>query len=880
MDKGTPQPIHLTDYRPPDYVVDRVDLTVDLDEEVSTIAARLALRRDHDDGPRPLVLDGQALELKSLRLDGAPLAATRYTVDAERLTIADVPERFTLEVETAVRPQDNTSLEGLYLSGGVFCTQCEAEGFRKITYFPDRPDVMARYGVTLRADLERCPVMLSNGNQVAGGRLKGGRHWLRWEDPHPKPSYLFALVAGRLACVDDTFTTRSGREVALRLYVEPGNEDKCDHALASLKRAMRWDEEVFGLEYDLDVYMIVAVSDFNMGAMENKGLNIFNAKYVLARPETATDADFADVEGVIGHEYFHNWTGNRITCRDWFQLSLKEGLTVFRDQLFSADMRSAAVKRILDVRALRAAQFQEDAGPMAHPVRPASYIEINNFYTHTVYDKGAEVVRMIHTLVGPRDFRRGMDHYVRRHDGMAVTTDDLVAAMADAAGVDLDQFRRWYDQAGTPELEVRRRYDAEARAFTLEVRQSCPPTPGQPDKRPFHIPLVVGLLGRDGRELPLRLSGENAAKGTTRVLELRGETEQFTFVDVPAAPVPSLLRGFSAPVKLRIDLDDGELAFLMAHDPDAFNRWEACQRYAVKLLMGLISDLRDGRTPAFDPGFIAAFHKTLTDDSLDPAFVALALTLPDEAYLAEQMDEIDVVAIHEARRRMRRTLAAALAGELVAVYRANATPGPYSFDPGPAGKRSLKNLCLAYLAAREDGGRGRGLVLRQFREADNMTDATAALSLIADVDGPERQQALAAFYAQWRDEPLVVDKWFAIQARSRLPGTLDAVRRLTDHPAFSLKNPNKVRALIGSFAFGNQRRFHDESGAGYRFLADQVLRLDAINPQVAARLLGPLARHRRFDPVRRQAMRAELRRIRAHPGRSPDVYEIVTKSLD
>jgi aminopeptidase N len=880
MEEGTPQPIYLKDYRPPDFLVDQVDLKVDLDETVSTVSARLALRRNHDDGRRPLVLDGQSLELRALRLDGGALDATRYAVDADSLTLFEVPDRFVLDIETAVCPKDNTSLEGLYVSGGVLCTQCEAEGFRKITYFPDRPDVMARYGITIRADRDRFPVMLANGNRVDGGPLPGGRHWVRWEDPYPKPSYLFALVAGRLACVEDSFITRSGRSVALRVFVEPGNEDKCAHALLSLKRAMRWDEDVFGLEYDLDVYMIVAVGDFNMGAMENKGLNIFNAKYVLAKPETATDADFADIEGVIGHEYFHNWTGNRITCRDWFQLSLKEGLTVFRDQLFSADMRSAAVKRIQDVRALRASQFQEDGGPMAHPVRPASYIEINNFYTHTVYDKGAEVVRMIHRLAGPEGFRQGVDLYVHRHDGMAVTTDNFVAAMADAAGIDLGQFRLWYDQAGTPELTVTRHYDAAAQTYTLEIRQSCPPTPGQPDKRPFHIPLAVALLGPDGGELPLRLKGENAAKGTTRVLELRREREAFTFVDVPAPPVPSLLRGFSAPVKLNIDLDDGELAFLMAHDSDPFNRWEAGQRYAAKLLLGLVADIRGDRPLVLDQGFVEAFRKTLTDDGLDPAFVALALTLPDEADLAEQMAEVDVVAIHEARLFARRAVASALAAELLAVYRANRTPGPYMVEPGPAGKRSLKNLCLAYLAIGEDDGRGRELALAQFRRADSMTDAMASLALIADIDRPERAKALAAFHARWRDEPLVVDKWFAIQARSRLPGTLDEVRRLMDHPAFSLTNPNKVRALIGSFAYANQRRFHDESGAGYRFLADQVLRLDAINPQVAARLLGPLTRHRRYDPVRRTAMRAELERIRGRADLSPDVYEIVTKSLD
>ena len=879
MDEATPRPVFLKDYRPPDYLVDQVELGFDLDPALSTVGARLSFRRNHDGAARPLILDGRGIELRRLGLDGEALAAGRYTVDAEHLTVAEVPDAFTLEVETPLRPGENTSLEGLYLSGGAFCTQCEAEGFRKITYFPDRPDVMARYDVTIRADAERYPVLLSNGNPVDAGTLPDGRHWARWQDPIPKPSYLFALVAGRLACVEDAFTTRSGRQVRLRFYVELGNQDRCGHAIGALKRAMAWDEEVFGLEYDLDVYMIVAVDAFNMGAMENKGLNIFNAKYVLAKPETATDADYADIEGVIAHEYFHNWTGNRVTCRDWFQLSLKEGLTVFRDQCFSADMRSAAVKRIQEVRALRGAQFPEDAGPMAHPVRHDSYIEINNFYTHTVYEKGAEVVRMMHRLLGAEGFHKGMQLYLRRHDGQAVTTDDFVAAMADATGADLAQFRRWYDQAGTPELEVTRRHDPELRTFTLEIRQSCPPTPGQRRKRPVHLPLAIGLLDRDGRELPLRLDGENAAKGTSRVLELRREVETFTFLDVDEPPVPSLLRGFSAPVKLNIELEHRELAFLMAHDTDPFNRWAAGQQYAVSLLMRLVADVRAGQPLSLDPGFVEAFRNTLTEDASDKAFVALALTLPDERYLAEQMPEIDVDAVHLARRYLERALASVLTHELTAAYRANMTPGPYSSAPGPAGRRSLKNRALAYLAAREDAGPGRALALEQSRRADNMTDTTAALALIADFEGPERAEALEAFHDRWRDQPLVVDKWFAIQARSRLPGTLDEVRQLTEHPAFDLNNPNRVRALIGAFATGNQRRFHDRDGAGYRFLADQVLRLDPRNPQVAARLVAPLGRHRRFDPVRQDAMRAELVRIRAHPGLSRDVYEIADKSL-
>ncbi|MDY0267871.1 aminopeptidase N [Trichloromonas sp.] len=880
MSHSRPREVRLKDYAPSTCLVDTVDLRFDLDDARTLVTATLNLRRNPAAVAAPvLTLYGRDLELLGLRLDGRELGESDYRIAEETLTIPAVPETFTLQIETAIRPQDNASLEGLYTSSGNFCTQCEPEGFRKITWFPDRPDVLARYTTTLVADRGRYPVLLSNGNLVEKGELAGGRHFARWDDPFPKPSYLFALVAGDLVEIADRFTTASGREVALRLYVEARNRSKCEHAMASLKKAMAWDEQVFGLEYDLDVYMIVAVDDFNMGAMENKGLNIFNSKYVLARPETATDADYQGIEGVIGHEYFHNWTGNRVTCRDWFQLSLKEGLTVFRDQQFSADMGSAAVKRIEDVRLLRNSQFPEDAGPMAHPVRPESYVEINNFYTATVYNKGAEVIRMYHTLLGPERFRQGLRLYLERHDGQAATTDDFLRAMAEAGGIDLSQFARWYSQAGTPELQIETAYDAASKTFELQVRQSCPATLGQPLKEPFHIPLALGLLGPDGRDLSLRLAGEAAAVGAgTRVLDVRRECEIFRFVDLKERPVPSLLRGFSAPVRLRGDWPRADLALRMAHDSDPFNRWEAGQQLACDVLLGQVAAISDGRTEAFDPLFIAAFHKTLNDQESDPALLALALTLPTETYLGEQLEVIDPAAIHQAREGLRRHLAEALPDDFFRVYRRCRETGPYRPEPAAIGRRSLKNLCLAYLMSREDAD-SLFLCLEQFETADNMTDVLAALGCLANSDGPRRDKALARFREQWADDPLVLDKWFLLQATSRRPQTLDEVRRLMTDPAFNIRNPNKVRSLIGAFCQGNPARFHAVGGEGYRFCADQVLAIDPFNPQVAARLLGALSRWRRYDPPRQELMGMELQRILATEGLSPDCYEIASKSL-
>ncbi len=742
-----PPAIRLQDYRPPAYLVDELELHFDLSESATRVRARLGCRRHPDlaGAPAPLELYGCQLQLVALRLDGRALAPGDYTIEGETLTIPGVPERFILEVETVIDPAANTALEGLYLSGGNFCTQCEAEGFRRITWYPDRPDVLTRFTTTITADRQKYPVLLANGNLVESGELAGGRHFARWQDPFPKPAYLFALVAGRLKKLEDTFTTRSGRPVTLQIWVEERNLAKCGHAMRSLQKAMRWDEETFGLEYDLDIYMIVAVDDFNMGAMENKGLNVFNSKYVLASPETATDADFQAIEEVIGHEYFHNWTGNRVTCRDWFQLSLKEGLTVFRDQEFAADMTSRAVKRIDDVRVLRNAQFPEDAGPMAHPVRPDSYVEINNFYTTTVYNKGAEVIRMYQALLGREGFRRGLTLYLQRHDGQAATVEDFLAAMAEAGGADLDQFRRWYDQAGTPLVQVAREWDAETGTLTLSVRQSCPPTPGQPQKEPFHIPLALGLLDADGNDLPPRLEGEAAAPaGPTRVLELRRAEERFRFVGLAARPVPSLLRDFSAPVRLETDLSETETAFLFARDSDPFNRWEAGQQLATRMLLRLIGDWQAGRAVTVDPLFLEAFRQALNDAGADPALLAQALLLPSETYLGEQLGVIDPEAVHQVREKVRRQLAAALRGDFLAALAANATPGPYRPEPAAVGRRSLKNLCLAYLSSLEDE-ESLALCRRQFAAGDNMTDVLAALACLANCDRPERTEALAEF---------------------------------------------------------------------------------------------------------------------------------------
>ncbi|HCE69044.1 MAG: aminopeptidase N [Geobacteraceae bacterium GWC2_55_20] len=877
MSEASHSTIYRKDYTPFDYLIDSTDLVFELGEETTIVTARMALRAART-GSLPLVLDGRRFRLLEISIDGKQLEPERYSATTEQLTIYDVPPAFNLEIRSELRAQDNTFLEGLYRSGGMFCTQCEAEGFRSITYYPDRPDVLTVFTTTIIAEKTRYPRLLSNGNLVEQGQLADGRHFATWHDPFKKPSYLFALVAGDLVSIDDNFTTCSGRKVDLRIYVHRHNRDKCGHAMTSLKKAMRWDEVTYGREYDLECYMVVAVDDFNMGAMENKGLNIFNSRYVLASPATATDDDYNAIEAVIAHEYFHNWSGNRVTCRDWFQLSLKEGFTVFRDQEFSSDMQSRGVKRISDVRNLRTAQFAEDAGPMAHPVRPDSYIEINNFYTMTVYEKGAEIVRMLHTLLGPEKFRQGSDLYFSRHDGQAVEVDDFVRAMADAGGIDLEQFRLWYSQAGTPEVSALGSYDPSEGTFTLTLRQSCQPTPGQPDKQPLHFPFSMGLLSADGKQLPLMLDGESGEGALTKVLQLRSSEESYRFTGLPAEPVPALLRGFSAPIRLDYPHRHQELLTLMAHEPDPFCRWEAGQLLAARIILDLVAAQRQGRELSLDPAFAEAYGITLSGGQGDHAFLAETLMLPSERYIAELMPVIDPGAIHAARQFVIRGLAALFKDRLLALRESCASPLPYSPGDGLAGRRRLANLCLSYLLSNKEQEIIE-LCLQQYRTADNMTGQIGALSPLASCDCPERHALLADFYRRWQDDRQVIDKWFSIQATSTLSGTLDEVRSLVSHPAFELTNPNRFRSLVGSFSQGNQARFHAPDGSGYRFLTAQLLRLIPVNPQVSARLLAPLTGWRRFEEGRRSLMHEQLLRINNTPELPRDVYEVVTKSL-
>jgi aminopeptidase N len=878
MNQDTLQTIRLCDYTPPAFLIDTVDLDIDFKRDFAQVMAKLAVRRNPlaSSSDAPLALDGEDLELLGVSLDGVKLTADRYGLSADKLEIAGLPDAFTLETTVRIHPDANTRLSGLYRSADGYFTQCEAQGFRRITWFLDRPDVMSRYTVTLHADKDALPQLLSNGNPVASGEEDGGRHWARWLDPHPKPCYLFAVVAANLDVLQDRYQTTSGREVQLAIYVEQGKLDQCVHAMAALKKAMRWDEETFGLECDLDHYMIVAVGDFNMGAMENKGLNIFNTKYVLARSDIATDVDFENIDRVVAHEYFHNWTGNRVTCRDWFQLSLKEGLTVFRDQEFGADVHNRQVARIGEVRGLRAAQFPEDAGPMAHPVRPASYIEINNFYTATVYQKGAEVVRMIRTLIGKAAFRSGMDLYFARHDGQAVTCDDFVAAMSDASGVDLTQFMRWYEQSGTPHVIASGYYDSADKRYTLKLSQSCAALPGEPDKLPYHIPVVLGLVDHNGQDMPLRMDGDSD-KPCQRVLSLTCQTQEFIFEEVDVAPVPSLLRDFSAPVVLEFAYSDEELAHLLAHDSDPFNRWEAGQRLASRLILAATTDISSYGQTLWPDSFVRAVARVLNDTAADPAFVAEALSLPGEATLAEQLAVVDPDALHAARNALRRHLAEKLESEFTACYERLAPVNGYQPDSQSMGRRALRNLCLGYLCE-ADSPSTHALALKQFEMADNMTDQFAALTVLAQRDSSEKKLALAAFYQRWQGEALVIDKWLQVQAGSRSPNTLADVVRLAEHPAFDLHNPNKVYALLRTFG-SNHVYFHAADGSGYRFLAGMICRLDAINPQVASRLARCFDRWSRFDEMRRRHAGAALASIRNHAGLSPDVFEIVSRSL-
>ena len=876
MKEAQPAAIHLKDYKVPPFLIDKTELTFDLDESVTIVTSRLHMRRNpaSTQGNAPLELDGgEDVKLVAVAIDDYQLPDAEYRLHENKLIITATPDVFVLTCETLIEPQNNTRLEGLYRSSSMFCTQCEAEGFRHITYYLDRPDVMSVFTTKIIADATTYPVMLANGNQIEEGETEEGKRVVVWHDPFPKPAYLFALVAGNLEKIQDSFTTMNGKKVALEIFTESHNIDKVDYAMDSLKRSMKWDEEVYGREYDLDIFMVVAVDDFNMGAMENKGLNIFNSSCLLATPETTTDDGFLRVEAVVAHEYFHNWSGNRVTCRDWFQLSLKEGFTVFRDQMFSSDMNSATVKRVEDVSFLRTAQFAEDAGPMAHPVRPASFIEISNFYTLTIYEKGAEIVRMIHTLLGEDAFRKGSDLYFERHDGQAVTCDDFIRAMEDASGVDLKQFSRWYSQAGTPVLSVKSQYNEAESSLVLDVTQKTPATPGQPTKLAVHMPIRMGLIGQDGQELTTQYQGVAAKE---HVLHLTQLSQRFEFKGVTQAAIPSLLRGFSAPVKLDIDLDAQELLLLLSNDTDGFNRWSAAQQLAVNELSVLIEQAKAGEALAIDSQLVTGFASVLKDESLDPAMVALILTLPSTSYLAELASSIDPKAITKARKFLKQQIARELKVELVACYERNKVSDAYQPSPEQMAKRQLKNVVLSYWSVSQDVGVS-AVVSQQCVSADNMTDEFAALSIAVDANQGDADNLLAGFYDKWSHESLVVNKWLMLSASKEGENSLDNVKALMEHPAFDLKNPNKVRALLGGFS-QNIPCFHDESGSGYAFLADLIIELDKRNPQLASRLCTPLTRWRKMEAGLSALMKCELERV-SKEELSKDVYEVIAKSL-
>ncbi len=898
---GVPNTVYLKDYQAPPYLIDETQLHFDIYDEgpeggMTKVTARLKLGRNPGltDTEPNLVLNGSPdMVTRSVTIDGRELGSNEFSIDQERLVIFDPPDTFELSTQVEIRPQDNTALEGLYKSGGIYTTQCEAEGFRNITWYLDRPDVMSRFTTTIVAHQASCPVLLSNGNEVSRG-TKGDRHWVTWEDPFKKPSYLFALVAGDLQHIEDEFITRSGRRVTLRIFTEAHNIDKVDYAMRCLQQAMAWDEKTYGREYDLDIFMIVAVESFNMGAMENKGLNLFNTACVLASPETTTDEAYQGVDSTVSHEYFHNWSGNRVTCRDWFQLSLKEGFTVFRDQQYSADAGSPGVSRVQHVLMLRSAQFPEDAGPLAHPIRPESYIEINNFYTATVYEKGAEVVRMLHTLVGKEQFRKGTDLYFARHDGQAVTTEEFVKAIEAATGTDLEQFRLWYRQAGTPLLKVASDYDAAAQSFTLSLSQSCPPSPGQEKKAPYHLPFAVGLLDASGKDMLLDIGGldlssvDTSSKHCTLVLNLRQPVQKYVFKGVATRPVPSLLRGFSAPVKLEYAYSRDDLLFLMRHDSDDFNRWEAGQRLAVEILQDLSSGIETAAEAPLDERLLTAFEALLNEaierdqeHSFDKQMLAHMLRLPAESHLVDLAQVADIDAIHGAINQARHTIAKQLQGQLLAVYKLNQDTEPDQ-DSQSVAQRALKNVALEYLMHPQDTEMT-PLCFEQFQHANNMTDTRAALRALVNARAPAAQvpkaTALADFYDRWVDQALVIDAWFAVQASCRLPDTLETVKQLEQHAAFDLNVPNRMRALIGAFAGQNLINFHHGAGAGYAFLADQVLALDALNPQMAARMLTPLTRWQKYDAARQVLMKQQLSRILELEKLSNNVFEVASRSV-
>ncbi|MFT4765691.1 MAG: aminopeptidase N [Oleispira sp.] len=877
MRDAQPESIYLKDYQAPHFEIEETHLRFDLFEDYAQVDSRLVMRRNreqHEDYAGPLVLVGKHLELLAITLDGVRLNADQYLLDDESLTINNVSDAFVLEISNRIEPQNNTALEGLYKSGGMFCTQCEAEGFRRITYYLDRPDVMSIFTTEVIADKAKYPTLLSNGNAVAQRELDAGRHSVSWHDPHRKPCYLFALVAGDLMVKEDSFTTMSGREVELKIFVEPQNIDKTDYAMDALKRSMAWDEEKYGREYDLDIFMIVAVDDFNMGAMENKGLNIFNSSCVLANPQTATDASYLRIEAIVAHEYFHNWSGNRVTCRDWFQLSLKEGFTVYRDSQFTADMNSAAVKRIEDTAIMRTVQFAEDAGPMAHPVQPDSYMEIANFYTVTIYEKGSEVVGMIHKLVGDEGFRKGSDLYFERHDGQAVTINEFVSAMEDANNVSLTQFKRWYKSAGTPVVDVESYYDSVAKTYTLTFKQSC--------EEPFLIPIQLGLIGQNGQELKVELApGLINKRGAYEqgIFKLTEQEQVLVFCDVKEEPIPSLLRDFSAPIKLNYDYSRDQLMFLMQHDSDGFNRWDAGQNLALDVIYQVMQQFAEGSEPSVDVRLISAYRNVLKRDDIDQAMLAKMLLLPSVSYIAETQDVIDILAINQARSYVLSELAEALAADLAALYQTLNVQQSYLPEPVQMAQRGLKNAALSYLL-KTDHKKYCDLALAQFESSDNMTDSMAALaSIVNSKHKSQAEVALASFYNKWQTEPLVVNQWLAVQAGSAEYGTVENINKLLAHEAFDIKNPNKVRSVIGAFAGQSLVNFHAEDGSGYQLLADKIVLLNRLNPQIASRLVAPLSKWRRYVDAQGQQMKKQLQRIMSEKDLSKDVYEVVSKSL-
>lgn len=873
----------LSDYQPTDFIIEQVHLHFDLHEDETIVQSILRLKRNPKakSNAVDLRLDGEGLELREIAINGKRLQDNAFSVLKDGLLVRNVPDQFDLETVVMIKPQENTQLSGLYKSSGNYCTQCEPEGFRRITYFMDRPDVMTKFTTTITADKQLYPMLLANGNLIEERDLDGGRHWVKWEDPSLKPCYLFALVAGSFDLIEDEFTTMSGRKVALRLFLERGFGDQGQFAMDSLVRSMKWDEETFGREYDLDIYMVVAVSDFNMGAMENKGLNVFNTKCVLARQDTATDADYFNVERVIGHEYFHNWSGNRVTCRDWFQITLKEGLTVLREQLFSEDMTSAGMVRIKTANTIRNVQFAQDSGPMSHPIRPEQYIEINNFYTVTVYEKGSEVIRMVRTFLGKDVFRKAMDEYFRRFDGQAVTTEDFIAVMQEVSGKDLTQFCRWYSQGGTPELTVKADYDNAANTLKLTVRQHCPktPGPGQDHKLPFEMPLAIGFVSEQG-DMATQLQGEPSAISGTRLLDITEESQCYEFVNVMQKPALSLLRDFSAPVKLHYAYDDQELLLLMAKDSDAFCRWDASQQYFTRLILAGVDHYHKAGafSAELDPALLDQWRGLLANHDQDPHILAMVLTLPAESYLMQVMPVADVEAVHVVRASIQRALAKSLSAEWLATYQRCAHDLAPEYSPANMAKRALKNLCLDYLGALSDDEHIE-LVKSQFDRAQNMTDSLAALSILSDIDCGAREQALLTFKQRWQQEPLVMDKWMMIQASSSLPSTLQTVKDIVASDDFNLLNPNNVRSLLGAFAV-NLLHFHAADGSGYQFLAEQVIALDENNRLAAARLCEPLIRWKKMDSGRQHLMKQQLERILAVEGLSPDVFEVVSASLN